>query len=92
MAKVKVRLIGILAEETGVKELEIEVKNLQELLNKLRNRISGADKIFEGSRPRSYISIMINGAMVDISSNNQYDNIVLNDHDLVELVPIAGGG
>jgi len=42
--KVKVRFLGIIADEVGINELIINAENLLELLNKLKHTLPKAEK------------------------------------------------
>jgi len=89
---VKVKLRGILADVTGVNEVELEVNDLQELLCRLEKSLPNAWKILINSRPRPYVSIVINGSAINNMESIQSSGIKLHKGDVVEFIPIVGGG
>ncbi len=89
---VKVRLRGILVDETGVEEIELKINDLQELLYRLEKSLPDAWKILINSRPRSYVCIVINGSALNNMDPTQFSSIKLRENDVVEFIPIASGG
>jgi len=91
MPRVRIKLLGIIADEMGIDELIIDAKNLLELLNKLRVSLPKAEKIFEDNNLRSFIGIVLNNTHIN-SKDKDFTTIELKDNDVVELIPLASGG
>ena len=91
MPRVKVRFLGIIADEIGINELTVNAENLSELLDKLKHTLPKAEKIFDGNNPRSFIGIVLNNVHI----NKKYKDlkqIKLKDNDVVNLISLASGG
>jgi len=78
MAKVRVRLFARLREEFGEKEIELEARNVEDIVKALK--ISNAGKIL----------IAINNRLINVSDAELRTE--LEDGDVVDLMPPFSGG
>lgn len=93
MAKIKVRLIGPLAQLAGgVKELEVEATIVKDAVQVLCEKLGEEFKkrvIKEGGELQNFVRLFLNER--DIRFLNGI-NTELKDGDIILLVPAIGGG
>lgn len=93
--KVKVIVLGILADKLNSCEFDLELREgarLKELISKILTRLDhdGRRLIVDNEgRLKRYINILVNGIEAEALEGM---NTVLNEGDRVAIVPIAGGG
>ncbi|AIY90769.1 MoaD/ThiS family protein [Geoglobus acetivorans] len=77
---VRVKFFANFREVAGTNDLEIEAKTLEELLENLKLRYPGMEKLY------SYAIIMVNGRQAKDT------NLRLESEDVVALLPPVSGG
>ncbi|OYT33503.1 molybdopterin synthase sulfur carrier subunit [Archaeoglobales archaeon] len=83
---VKVKLFANFREIAGVREVEIDARDVYELLNKLVVEFPKMrELVFEGDRVREYVNIMVNEDLVR-------GNKDLSPSDVVAIFPPVSGG
>ena len=87
------KFFATVREVTGVKSIEIEAKNIRELLQSLvqtyGNKFKDAVLNDDTGELKQFFSCMINGKRIELLDG--YDT-VLKDNDAVALFPPVGGG
>jgi len=84
----RVKLFAKFREIAGVSELEIEGKNLKDVLDNLVARFPQLrDTFFEGERLREFVQIMVNGK--NVRGNLDFK---VQDRDLIAIFPPVSGG
>jgi len=83
---VRVKLFANLREVAGKKEIEIDAKDIEELVDKL---IENYPEIKELISREDYLHIMVNG--IHINSLQQFKT-KLNENDKVAIFPPVSGG
>jgi len=88
MARVLVKLYGILKVVANEHKVIVEAENILELLRKLVDKYGREMRecLFENGRPRPYTNIFVNKEHV----KQLY--YLLSDGDEVSILPSAGGG
>ena len=93
MAKVTVKFFATVREVTGIPRIEMEAKDIRELLEALKlkyGRKFVETVIDEGTGElKRFFSCMINGKRIELLDG--YDTLLEND-DAVALFPPVGGG
>jgi len=79
---VKIKLFANFRETSGKNELEIEARDLKEVVEKLCKKYPDMKPLFE---KRGYANFAINGRMI-------FENIELRDIDTVAIFPPVSGG
>ncbi|WP_290596979.1 MULTISPECIES: ubiquitin-like small modifier protein 1 [unclassified Archaeoglobus] len=88
MARVKVKLFANFREAAGVKEIDIDVDRVADVLEKLGEEFPKLRELFyEEGRLREYVNIMVNGR--NLRGNVDYR---LQDGDVVAIFPPVSGG
>ncbi len=84
----RVKLFAMFRELAGMSELEIEAKNLRELLEKLVAEFPKLrDLFFEGEKLREIVHVMVNGKHF----RGDLD-LELKESDVVAIFPPVSGG
>ncbi|MCS7121712.1 MAG: MoaD/ThiS family protein [Archaeoglobaceae archaeon] len=82
----KVKLFANFREVAKVREVEVDAKDVQELLKKIVEKIPELKElIFDGEKVRSYVNVMVNGEIVK-------GNRELKKDDIVAIFPPLSGG
>ena len=76
---VRVKLFANFREVVGRREIEVEAKNLNELLEKLSRDYPNVKELYD------YMIVVVNGKIVK-------ENVELKDNDVVALMPPVSGG
>jgi MoaD family protein len=88
MARVKVKLFANFREAAGVKEIDIDVDRVADVLEKLGKEFPKLRELFyEEGRLREYVNIMVNGR--NLRGDVDYR---LQDGDVVAIFPPVSGG
>ncbi|MEM1578715.1 MAG: ubiquitin-like small modifier protein 1 [Archaeoglobaceae archaeon] len=84
----KVKLFAVFREVAGVSEVEIEGKNLKEIVEKLVAKYPRLrDQFFDGDKLRDFVQIMINGKHFRGNLG-----IEVKETDIVAIFPPVSGG
>ncbi|MCS7130845.1 MAG: MoaD family protein [Archaeoglobaceae archaeon] len=84
----RVKLFARFREIAGVGEIEIEGKNLKEVVENLTQRYPKLrEAFFEGEKLKDFVQIMVNG-----KNARGNLNLELSDRDLVAIFPPVSGG
>lgn len=84
----RVKLFAIFREAAGIAELEVEAKNLRELLENLVSRYPKLrDLFFEDEKLRETVHVMVNGTHF----RGKLD-IELKESDVIAIFPPVSGG
>ncbi|NHW22664.1 MAG: MoaD family protein [Archaeoglobales archaeon] len=84
----KVKLFAKFREIAGASEVDVEGKNLREILESLCNRFPKLrETFFEGERLRDFVQIMVNGK--NARGNLDFQ---VSEGDLVAIFPPVSGG
>lgn len=93
LAQVLVKFFATVREITGVKSVEIEARDIKELLQLLvktyGNKFKDVVLDDETGELKQFFSCMVNGKRIELLDG--YDT-VLKDNDAVALFPPVGGG
>lgn len=84
----KVKLFALFRELAGVSEIEVEGRNLREILENLTNRHPKLkETFFKDNKLKEFVQIMVNG-------KNARGNLDLevSDRDLIAIFPPVSGG
>ncbi|MEM4156380.1 MAG: ubiquitin-like small modifier protein 1 [Archaeoglobaceae archaeon] len=84
----KVKLFALFRELAGVGEIEVEGRNLREILENLTNRHPKLkETFFNDNKLKEFVQIMVNG-------KNARGNLDLevSDRDLIAIFPPVSGG
>lgn len=85
-ANIKIKFFAIAANETGIKELELQVNNnLAEGLKQIEEKINWP---LRSNLEKNRFALMLNGRAVKLPLENKQ----LADGDVLALIPIMGGG
>lgn len=93
MPKIKVKFLGVFADELGTEELIVEANNLNEVFVKLK-KIPRSNKLinFSTLMPKDFVSIYLNGKLLTTEDLKNSKKIALSDGDTIVFSPIASGG
>ncbi|MHA1906330.1 MAG: MoaD family protein [Candidatus Thorarchaeota archaeon] len=93
MAKVTVKFFATVREITGIPRIEMDAKDIRELLDKLKDKYGRkfVDTVIDNETGdlKRFFSCMINGKRIELL--NGYESI-LEEGDAVALFPPVGGG
>ncbi|MDI9610998.1 MAG: MoaD family protein [Archaeoglobales archaeon] len=84
----KVKLFALFRELAGVSEIEVEGRNLRQILENLTNRHPKLkEAFFKDNKLKEFVQIMVNG-------KNARGNLDLevSDRDLIAIFPPVSGG
>ncbi len=84
----KVKLFAKFREIAGASEVEVEGRNLRDVLENLCNRFPNLrETFFEGEKLRDFVQIMVNGK--NVRGNLDFQ---VSEKDLVAIFPPVSGG
>ena len=93
MAQVLVKFFATVREITGVKSIELEANNINEVLQLLVQKYGSKFKntVMEGETGelKQFFSCMVNGKRIELLDGYE---TVLKDNDSIALFPPVGGG
>ncbi|MDI9643224.1 MAG: MoaD family protein [Archaeoglobales archaeon] len=84
----KVKLFALFRELAGVSEIEVEGRNLREILENLTNRHPKLkEAFFKDNKLKEFVQIMVNGK--NARGNLDFE---VSDRDLIAIFPPVSGG
>ncbi|MEM0214752.1 MAG: ubiquitin-like small modifier protein 1 [Archaeoglobaceae archaeon] len=84
----KVKLFALFRELAGVSEIEVEGRNLREILENLTKRFPKLREVFfEDQKLKEFVQIMVNGK--NARGNLDFE---VSDRDLIAIFPPVSGG
>ncbi|MEM4617099.1 MAG: ubiquitin-like small modifier protein 1 [Archaeoglobaceae archaeon] len=84
----KVKLFALFRELAGVSEIEVEGRNLREILENLTKRFPKLRGVFfEDQKLKEFVQIMVNGK--NARGNLDFE---VSDRDLIAIFPPVSGG
>jgi len=89
---VRVRLLGDFREKAGAREVEVEARNLWELLEKLTERYEGLRNLFFGERLGENVHLLVNGTPILETGEMELRETPLKEGDMVVIFPPVAGG
>ncbi len=91
MPKIRVKLFANLREYTRTKEIELEGRTVNDILEILCERFPGLeDMIFKGNDVQPYINVFLNGR--DILGSGGLGTPLNSDDEIAIFPPVSGGG
>ena len=89
MPKIRIRLFANLREYTKTKELELDGKNIRDILEILCKKFPGLEHlIFNGEEVRPYVNILLNGNVIEPGG---LGTALHQDDELAIFPPVSGG-
>ena len=93
MATVTVKFFATVREITGMRSMEMDAKNVRELLDKLKQQFGKPfiDVVIDPKTDelKKFFSCMVNGKRIELLNSYETE---LADNDAVALFPPVGGG
>ena len=83
-------MLGDFREKAGVKEVEVEARNLWELLEKLTERYEGLRNLFFGEGRN--VHLLVNGTPILETGEMELRETPLKEGDTVVIFPPVAGG
>ncbi|MCS7144733.1 MAG: MoaD family protein [Archaeoglobaceae archaeon] len=84
----KVKLFALFRELAGVSEVEVEGRNLREVVENLTKKFPKLrESFFEGEKLKEFVQIMVNG-----KNARGNLNLEVSDRDLIAIFPPVSGG
>lgn len=84
----KVKLFALFRELAGISEVEVEGRDLREVLENLKKSYPKLGEVlFEGSKLKDFVQIMVNGK--NVRGNLDFQ---VREKDLIAIFPPVSGG
>ncbi len=90
MPKIRVKLFANFREFTGTKELEIDSRTVNDVLQELCKKFPGFERILlDGKNIRPYINVFLNGK--NIIEKSGTGTMLHQDDEIAIFPPVSGG-